>query len=162
MDVIEMLEGLNCWHVSAGGSTAPSFKLVLGEKVPRAVPLRNVAQPEVFRLHRGSVELLVWCSWRLQTEDTVLATSDQGPGWVESLARLINGTVSHVTCSAPAWDLRLKFVGDMELLVFCDHFDSESSTLENWELYSPAGVVRAGPGAKLDEQLAPASLDSSE
>ena len=76
-ELLDALVGKPCWHVSAGGRTAPSFVLVLGGRVPRDLPLKNPAQPEAFRNSRGEVELLVWSAWRLQRGPRVLATSDQ-------------------------------------------------------------------------------------
>ena len=84
-ELLDSLLGQPCWHVSAGGATAPSFVLVLGGRVPRDVPLTNPAQPDDFRHNRGAVELLVWSSWRLQRGPSVLATSDQGEAGLPAL-----------------------------------------------------------------------------
>jgi hypothetical protein len=151
----QYLVGEDCWYVSAGGATAPSFRLVMGEKIPLVQPLKNPNVPESFRFNRGSVELLVWCSWRLQTPSSVLATSDQGPGWVEQLQGLIGQSVTGVVCSPPAWDLRISFADGTELLVFCDHADDESSIAQNWELYLPERVIRTGPGSAWEETTEP-------
>ena len=152
MDIVEAILGLPCWHVSAGGSSAPSFVLVLGRKERRAVPLRNPAQPEAFRLNRGAVELLVWCSWRLQDDRAVFASSDQNTGWVEELRKLCGQSVTSVECSPPAWDLQISFSGGSTLVVFCDHVDEESSMAQNWELYVPGRVIRTGPGTTWEEE----------
>jgi hypothetical protein len=97
----DAFRGVRCWHVSAGASTASSFMLVFGDKIRRDRPLRNPSQPEAFRIHKGSVQLLVWCSWRLQNASSVLASSDQGPGWVEQLQELIGQTVTDLVCLPP-------------------------------------------------------------
>lgn len=144
-----VLVGKKCWHVSAGGVTSPSFTLALGEKIPRATPLRNETQPEIFRHHDGSVELLVWCTWRLQTEDRVLASSDQQTSGVAILKTLIDATVVAVNFWPPASDLRLDFSDGRTLMVFCDHVEPEASFSQNWELWVPGWEVTAGPGSAL-------------
>lgn len=138
------LAGKRCWHVSAGGVTAPSFLLVLGAQVPRAEPLRNESQPPNFRHNRGSVELLVWCSWRLQTPERVLASSDQETEGVIVLKRLIDTEVVAVKRWPPASDLQLDFSDGRTLMVFCDRVEAE-----NWELWIPGWTATAGPGSNL-------------
>jgi hypothetical protein len=151
------LVGQKCWYVSAGGKTAPSFMLALGDQVPRERPLRNPAQSPEFRKFRGSVELLVWCSWRLQRSAAVLASSDQGATGLPALQAIINLSVTDVVCSPPAWDLLVRFSDGLELVVFCDHVAPDASIEQNWELWSPQGHVGTGPGAEWGEDpLSPA------
>jgi len=150
--LLDSMVGETCWHVSAGGATSPSFVLVLGDKLPRTIPLTNPSQPPAFRQNRGSVELLVWSSWRLQQGDQVLATSDQGPAGVEPLGALIGTTVDAVDCAAPAWDLRIRFSNGKELVTFSDHLGPDASIDANWELWARGKYLRAGPGAELAEE----------
>lgn len=153
------LIGESCWHVSAGGSTMPSFVLAFGKQVPRRYPLSNKAQPVRFRKYRGSIELLVWCSWRVQTDKVVLASSDQDEGGLKQLSSLRRGRIVDVTCYRPAWDLRLKFGDGRVLVVFCDRVNSENGPSENWEIWLPDGrKVTAGPGANIRVECLEASL----
>ena len=149
--IVRCLIGQRCWYVSAGGVTWPSFKLVCGDMIPRE-PLRNQAHPEAFRNHRGSVQLLVWCSWRLQTESTVLASSDEGESGAKGLDALVGTTVTEVRCSAPAWDLALTFSSGLVIQVFADNFGPDPSASQNWELWVPGRYVQAGLGEAWDEQ----------
>lgn len=151
MRALDSLVGARCWHLSAGGPTAPSFLLVMGAQVPRERPLRNPRQPRAFRLNRGSIELLVWCSWRLQTSRSVLASSDQLSAGLRELRRLIGKRVLRVSCTPPAWDLRLEFTGGLVLAVFSNHVAPYASIDQNWELWLPNRTVRAGPGQKWEE-----------
>jgi hypothetical protein len=151
VSVERRLVGQRCWHVSAGESTLPSFTLVLGDMIRRQRPLRNQSQPETFRLNRGSTELLVWCSWRLQDADSVLASSDQGTEPLTELQQLIGQSVVSVECTPPAWDLRLRFSNERVLVVFCDHADEGASIAQNWELYSVDKTIRTGPGVEWEE-----------
>lgn len=150
------LIGQKCWHVSAGGSTMPSFVLVFGEKVSRHRILSNRVQPEIFRKFRGSIELLVWCSWRIQTNKTVLASSVQEKGGLQELLSLRGGIVADVKCYRPAWDLKVKFVDGRELSVFCDSVGSVEGISENWELWLPNRKIIAGPGTCIQVEHQPA------
>ena len=141
-----------CWHVSAGGSTWPSFVLVMGDKVRRMSPLKNPAQPEDYRQFRGSLELLVWSSWRLQTRTEVLATSDQDDDVVGQLESLNGIKIVGVSYSEPAWDLRIDFADGRELLTFSDHLEPGASIPENWELTVDGCRLSAGPGHQLHEE----------
>lgn len=148
---IRRLVGQRCWYVSAGGSTAPSFALVLGNQIPRDRPLANAAHPTEFRENRGSVELLVWCSWRLERAAEVLASSDQESAGLSTLKDLVGASIVEATCSPPAWDLRVRFSNGLIVAVFCDHVQPEASVSQNWELWSPIGYVGTGPGADWTE-----------
>jgi hypothetical protein len=151
-ELLDAMVGQPCWHLSAGGATAPSFVLVLGGRVPRDVPLSNPAQPDDFRHSRGAVELLVWSSWRLQRGASVLATSDQGEAGLAVLRSLVGAVIESVTCAAPAWDLRIRFADATELVTFSDHLEPGASVAANWELWARARYLRAGPGEALIEE----------
>jgi hypothetical protein len=155
--IVQALVGQRCWYVSAGGATWPSFVLVCGEMVVRDTPLRNQLHPDSFRNHRGSVELLVWCSWRLQTDATVLASSRDDEARARTLDQLVGATVRRVTCSAPAWDLELTLSSGVALAVFADNHGPDASPSRNWELWLPGACVQAGPGEAWDEEATAAS-----
>lgn len=148
LELLDSLAGEKCWHVSAGGASAPSFLLVLGGKIPRDNVLQNPAQPDEFRRNRGSVELLVWCSWRLQGPSSVLASSDQENG-TALLGDLTGQTIGAVTSLPPAWDLSIQFSDGRQLAVFCDHLEAGSPIETNWELWTNGKHLIAGPGARL-------------
>lgn len=145
-DAVQQLVGQRCWYVNSGGSTWPSFTLVCGDAIPRDMPLRNRAHPEAFRWNRGSVELLVWCAWRLQTASSVIATSDDEETAARSLDVLTGATVVRATCTPPAWDLELAFSSDLVLKVFADRHARDRGIAENWELWIPGAHACAGPG----------------
>jgi hypothetical protein len=150
--LLDLMVGETCWHVSRGGVTAPSFLLALGDRIPRARPLKNPTQPKSFRLSRGSVELLIWSSWRLQTSDSVLATSDQCEHGVAILDVLLGLAVTDIDCFEPAWDLRICFSEGKELVTFSDHLEPNASIASNWELWASGRHLTAGPGVTLDEE----------
>ena len=150
-ELLESMIGERCWHVSAGGATAPSFVLAMGAKVPRESALANPTQPEEFRLNRGSVELLVWSSWRLQEGDSLIASSDQGEDGAMRLRSLAGQKIEAVRYVPPAWDLQIRFADGKELVTFSDHLERDSSIEANWEFWANDKHLVAGPGTQLAE-----------
>lgn len=45
LDIPQRLVGQRCWYVSAGGVTAPSFSLALGEQIPYGPPFDKHRSP---------------------------------------------------------------------------------------------------------------------
>lgn len=149
---VRELVGQRCWYISAGGVTAPSFVVVMGNRVTRERPLANKHHPQEFRENRGSVELLVWCSWRLQRGREVLASSDQGQFGLATVKGIVGAVVDEATCIPPAWDLTVRLSNGLELQVFCDHVEPNASASQNWELWYPGGYACAGPGGEWTEE----------
>lgn len=148
---LDELVDQTCWHVSAGGVTWPSFMLALGKKIPRSIPLKNEAQPLVFRENDPSVSLLIWCSWRLELASGMLGSSDGGPASESLLGQLTGKTVRIVERSEPAHDLTVLFDDLTRLKIFSDHVDSEECSFEqNWELTTPNYEISAGPGSTIE------------
>ena len=145
-ELLQSLVSRRCWYVSSGGATAPSFMLIVGDKIPRDRELRNRHHPEDYRQNRGTHELLVWCSWRLQTNNEVLASSDQETDENSPLLALAGGEIAAVEVSSPAWDIRITFNDGRVLVVFCDHVPPAPSASRNWECWLPGHYVEAGPG----------------
>ncbi len=68
---------------------------------------------------------MVYCVWRVETTERVIASSydpndNKGP-MVRGLRRFVGETVSKLVVTAPAGDLMLQFTNDKNLRVFCDH-----------------------------------------
>lgn len=151
-EIVQMLVGQSCWYVSHGGSTAPTFELVMGQRIPREAQLQNAAHPDEFRLNRGSHSLLVWCSWRLQEPTKVLTTSDNVAD-LSQLDKLTDATLVIARCSAPAWDLELQFSNGLVLLIFSDNHGPDPTASQNWELWVPGMYARAGLGEEWLEEI---------
>jgi hypothetical protein len=139
-----------CWHVSVGGCTLPTFSLAIGGKIKRDRPLRNSAQPVVFRKFEPEISLFVWCAWRLDCDDLVLASNASGAGEIAlGLKRIIGRSVTRIKIAPPAWDLVLHFDDRLRLTVFCNHAGKKPRFKGNWQAKVQHTRVFAGPGAKL-------------
>ena len=149
--IISALKGQSCWHVSAGGSTWPTFLLACGEKIPRERELSNLAQAFEYRQNRGSVELLVWCSWRLELGLLFTASSStEEDSSRPNLEGLIGRSVVNVTCDCSFGDLKIDFSEGQRLSIFCDILANKDNSLPNWELWEPNNYCRIGPGNELE------------
>jgi hypothetical protein len=146
-NLVYSIRTLRCWHVGCGGAAGPTFSLALGERVPRAVPLMNPAEPESFRQFEGEANLYVWCSWRLDDPDRPLTSSDDTtPSIEQGLTQLLESTVTAVQLAPPAWDLRIHFSNGLRLQLFCDHVPGDPSFDGNWDLQVRDKAVSVGPG----------------
>ena len=141
--------GAECWHVSRGGPTAPSFELALGKKIPRTTPLKNLSQPPVFRFNDSELGILVWCSWRLIDDQEIVASSCEGGLMIEHLDRLLGREVEQIHLIGQ-WDLRLEFDAGARLDVFCDRPLTDETLSDNWELWTHDQEVSIGPGLRLN------------
>lgn len=139
--------GRRCWHVSVGGVTLPRFGLALGRRILRGSPLRNKAQPTVFRRYRPDVAIYVWCSWRLESRNRFVASSQSAERvLVKGLNQLVGRRLSGAEVVPPVWDLVLHFDRAMCLRVFCDRDPREKSSPGNWDAtIGPRGLF-VGPG----------------
>ena len=123
------------------------FELAFGDKVPRKTPIQNEAYDEEFRRFEGSVNLMVWCTWRLDIESGCVVSSDGDDDEIgNGLRALMGSSVTEVSIVQPAWDLVLRFNGGMRLTVFCDHVGRNPSYDGNWYLTLPDRLYYAGPG----------------
>jgi hypothetical protein len=143
--------GSLCWYVSVGGVTLPSFHLILGEKIRRVKSLNNPAQSEEFQQFEGEFSFLVWCPWRLEQLDTIIATSDGTDAEiVNGLERLVGQAILKAYVEPPAWDLLLELSQGFRLKVFCEYFGENPSWDGNWEANIKMSTVYVGPGTKVE------------
>lgn len=148
--VKDSLLNKKCWYVSCGaiGST---FKLALGKKILRKSPLSNKSHSIEFRKHEGEVELMVWCSWRLDKgARTITSGDDEIESIIKRLHALIGKKVTDIEIQRPAWDLHLKFSSNYSLKIFCEFVPGDPSFQDNWTLKIPQKIMCVGPGEKYE------------
>lgn len=145
--VVDALVGKECWYVSCGGPIGSSFELAFGSKVPRRKRLKNPTHTEDFRNYEGESNLLVWCTWRLDSPTQPISGADATQKhFGEALQNLVGANVKSVVITAPGWDMKVVFSNGLTLNVFCDHVGDEPSFSSNWELWGGSGgiVIAAG------------------
>jgi hypothetical protein len=140
-----------CWHVSVGGCTLPTFSLAIGGKNKRDRALRNPAQPVAFRKYEPEISFFVWCAWRLECGDLVVASDDGDADEItRSLKRIVGKSVAKIEVTPPAWDLVMSFDKGLRLVVFCNHAGKKPSFSGNWQAKVQHTRIIAGPGIKLE------------
>ena len=127
------LTHMPCWYVSSGEGVCASFKLALGGKVKRDVEIKNLKHSELYRTFKGEVNLLVWCSWRLERGPDILCTSKYTHEDIDvALAQLVGLDIVGVTEMSPMWDFRMSFSDKTSICIFCDNGDDDCD--RNWTL----------------------------
>jgi hypothetical protein len=145
---IPPLVGLECWYASTGGSAKSTLQLALGEKVARPHPLRNKAHSDEFRQFEGSVNIFIWCAWRLDGSHGPLTSWDDTEQSIkERLSNLPGNRIEHVDLVPGTWDINIRFLNGLFLRVFCDHVPGDPSFDGNWDLRTQNVAIAFGPGA---------------
>jgi hypothetical protein len=146
-DILQALINKKCWHVAAGQVFSPAFKLVLGGKVKRSIPLTNTAIDAVYRKYEGETNLMVWCAWRLHQKRRIITSSEDGVDRSSArILKLVGSKVIEVKVDENAWDLVISFDDEHRLYLFCDRVEPRR---ENCELFLSDRVISAGPGTKI-------------
>ena len=123
LHAISAMAGEECWGVACGEGTGSVIALHIGARTIRAKPLRNPHASYLIRRYDGAYSLLLWCSWRIDSDLDVVAGShmvntNDGPMVVGSNA-ICGQRITSATCSGPAFDLRLEFENRHTLVVHC-------------------------------------------
>jgi len=151
--ILRCLTDMPCWHVSAGKGTGSSFSLALGKKIPREHALKNVLQAEEFQKCEGEANLLVWCTWRLDSQLEAVTSSDEADEIIsKKLDVLVGNRIILMEVVPPAWDMHVSFSNDLHLVIFCDHVPGDPSFDGNWQLRVQKHRVYAGPGYRLHSE----------
>lgn len=146
---VNTMLNLECWYVNAGKGVGSSFSISLGNKVPRKVQLKNAYQTEEYQKYEGEVNLLIWCSWRLETRENSILSSDDDDRKIEKTLKVLLGRkIIEIEIIPPVWDLRIEFSGGYRLKIFCDHLSGNPSFDDNWDLKIRDKILFAGPGIK--------------
>lgn len=109
------LVGSLCWTVV--GDDHPEVHIGFGGKIRRDRPLSNTKLSDEQRQWRPEFDILVHCSWRLQSPESVVAAAADGGA---ALIPLVGRAVESVGATPRTWDLVVRFAGGLELRVFAD------------------------------------------
>ncbi len=140
-----------CWHVSVGGCTLPSFSLAIGDKIKRKKALKNTAQPAKFRAYTPEISIFIWCAWRLDSSNLVIATNDGDESAItRELKRIRDKSIVSIDVNPPAADLVIQFQNDLRLMVFCNRMRTTPILERNWQAQFGQTRILAGPGSRLE------------
>lgn len=96
---------------------------------------------------------MIWCAWRLTTEERVLCTwndpNDESGTMLRALDLLINQMVLAVSVLPPTYDLVLEFPHGIRLSVFCDQSDEPPDNVsDDYVLFVNGDALAYGVGPK--------------
>jgi len=121
-DKFSFLIDMNCWAVLAGPTTANIISLHFGQKIPRSRTIQNESIRPECRTHRGELNLLVRCDWRvLQAQQLVCGSSsnNQPDGvMLSGLDHIVDRKVCQIELNPVTLDLRIGFEENLELHLF--------------------------------------------
>jgi hypothetical protein len=117
------LVGEECWGVVGGEGTGSVISLSVGTQILRQKPVGNPHLSDLVRQYDSAYSLLLWCPWRIDSDSRVVSGShmsnaNNGPMVVGSNC-ICGQKITAVTCSGPAFDLRLDFENQHALVVHC-------------------------------------------
>lgn len=112
-----------CWGVTGGEGTGSVISLDIGRRTARAKPVRNVHLTELVRCYESAYKLLLYCPWRIDSRTEVLSGShmsnvNDGP-MCRGFEFIRGKKIEAVTCSRPAFDLQIRFEGEISLVIHC-------------------------------------------
>ncbi|HQU44708.1 MAG TPA: hypothetical protein PK867_17975, partial [Pirellulales bacterium] len=92
--------------------------------------------PDSERFFTSEAQFIIWCSWRLDSEDQPISSSDDTEETASAAIGELSGTTLHsAKVTPPAGDIELHFSNGQCLRVFCDHVPGDPSFDGNWELF---------------------------
>ena len=120
---LSALIGEDCWGVVCGEGSGSILGLSIGVRTLKRKPAKNPHLSELVRLYDGAYSMLLWCPWRIDSNSKVVAGSHMSNA---NDGRMLNGSqsicgqrITGVTCSTPAFDLRLDFENRHSLVIHC-------------------------------------------
>ena len=133
--------GEECWGVVGGEGTGSVILLHIGVRTLRAKPVRNPYLSDFVRRYDSAYTLRIMCPWRIDSPTEVVAgshmpNSNDGP-MVKGFESICGKTVTSVSCSAPAFDLILKFDNLYSLVIQCSSIGWDSKKC--YSFGTPAG-----------------------
>jgi len=137
---VKALVEKTCWGVTAGEGTGSVIGVDFGKKINRKRPLSNIHLSEEQRNFQGEYDLFVECSWRIDSQESVVCGSkDANESYgtmVSGLNRIVGQRIVAVNANLPAYDLELRFDNDLILKIFCDE-TNESEDCDNYTFGTP-------------------------
>jgi hypothetical protein len=148
---LSALIGEECWGVVGGEGTGSVISLNIGARTIRSKPLNNPHLSDLVRRYNSAYTLMLYCPWRIDSLSKVVSGShmsnaNDGP-MVRGYASICGQTIQAVTCSGPAFDLRLDFENRHSLVVHCSSIDEHEGNC--YTFGTPTGWFAVEPDGQL-------------
>lgn len=134
-------------YVPGFGPSIARLSVKIGDKV-----LRKISPPPVRGKLVSKYTLLIFCDWRLESEEEVLCGNySLNEDITSNLDKLIGKIITSVRVSLPSYDLAIKFGDQLTMKIFCNEVEP-SETDGNYNLYTPTLIYAVGPLSKLSRE----------
>ena len=145
------LIGLECWGVTGGEGTGSVISIDIGIKTLRKKPSKNSQLSELVANYDSSHGFMLYCPWRIETNTNILSASympnDNNGIMVKGLKEITGTTIKNVICESPAYDLRIEFSNETNLIVHCSNIGMDDNecysfnSLQNWYTVNYGGEI---------------------
>lgn len=118
------LVGKKCWSTVAGPGTGSMVSLAFGERIRRAVPIKNLTLPVEQREFTGEFVIFLKCgSWQIERGGKIVCNSNHsnkvGDVMLAGLNQLVGKIVTSVDSAVGLSDFVLNLDGGLRLGVTC-------------------------------------------
>lgn len=143
--LIKKFVGKECWSVICGNGSGSALHLGFGGKVKRLNVLSNKYLTQDERLYEAEHRIMVYCSWRLSSTESILCSwKDIGGSENINYLNLMRGKkITSADAVAVSRDLCIKFEGGLTLQVFCDETNNEEAD-DNYVIFSDDMIASVG------------------
>ena len=106
----------------------------------------------------GEIEVLAWCSWRLQTSKRVIATDSTPEAERRAAVSKLKGrVVEGCWLFEASGDLIVFFSGDLRLHFIADYLPESEAVLENWQVAADSKTLYLSAQGRLGLETADSS-----
>ena len=148
---VNELIGLECWGVTGGEGTGSVISIDIGKKTLRKKPSKNPHLSELVAKYNSSHSFMLYCPWRIETNKNILSASfmpnNNNEIMVKGLKEITGTTIKNVICESPAYDLRIEFSNETNLIVHCSNIGMDDNecysfkSLQNWYTVNYGGEI---------------------
>jgi len=149
---LNVLKGKECWGIIAGKGTGHNVSIQFGEKILRKNVIPNDYLSDDQRMFKPEFSLFIESSWRLDSIDKVICSSDDPNDnnglLVNGLKNIVNKKILSIEVLKPALDLVIEFSDLFFLKIFCDHTDPNYG-YDNYSFFMPEKIYIIGTRSSL-------------
>jgi len=151
IESLNNLIGMECWGVTGGEGTGTVISLNIGDKILRKKPSENPHLPELVAKYESSHGFMLHSPWRIESSTEIFSGShmpnDNNGAMVNGLKKILGTTIKSVMCNKPAYDLRIEFSNEINLIVHCSNIGMDENecysfkSLQNWYTVNYGGEI---------------------
>lgn len=138
---LSAIVGEECWGVVGGEGTGSVILLHIGARTLRCRPRQNPHLPNLIQLYDSSHSLRIESPWRIESLSKVVSGShmpNTNDGkMVKRLQTICGQRITSLICTAPAFDLKMRFENQYLLVTHSSAIGWDNTTC--YSFGTPAG-----------------------